>query len=77
MHIGQVKVGTFVGQDMCVCSEGSRLQLHHKTAFILKVETGDKEGGKDGRKVIGQLFHSCDRFTESSAFINFYLTKFF
>ena len=48
------KLGTSWGKIcvcVCVCSEVSRLQLHHKAAFILKVETeGEKEGRKEGRK---------------------------
>ena len=47
-----------------VCSEISRLQLHHRAAFILKVETEGKrkEGKIDGRQPgnYAVAFHSYD-----------------
>lgn len=53
MQIGQAKVGTFMVQDVGVCSESSGFQLHHKARFVLKAETGRGEGRKE-EKMDGQ-----------------------
>lgn len=71
MQTGQAKVWTFMVQDVGVCSEGSRVQLHHKAGFVLKGETERGEGKKlkkknktriDRRKPGNcvLIFHSCD-----------------
>lgn len=77
VHIGQAKVGNFMRQDMCVCSEGSRLRLHCKAAFILKVEMEQrrKEGKirwKATRQLCTGLSQLWLRFIESSGFLSFY-----